>query len=132
MKFSSAMVIFLDPPTITSITPAQSISATLYEKLTFNCQAEGNPEPKYQWLQKVSTKKQQILIRSESPEMIVHNVTYQYQGDYVCKAFNIIKGKERSVQSSAVSVGVIGKGTNIQLSSPSREIFVIIYLGSCN
>lgn len=71
-----------------------------------NCEAEGNPTPRYQWLQKLPT--QEVLIRGQEKTLVIDNVTYDHQGEFVCKAINNIKGEERSVQSDPIRVEVSG------------------------
>jgi len=68
--------------------------------------AEGNPPPRYQWLQKLPTH--EVLVRGYSQYLNIENVTYEDQGEYVCKAVNVINGEQRSVQSDSISVEVIG------------------------
>ncbi len=53
------------------------------------CKADGNPPPKYQWLQKLPTH--EVLVRGEGPQLLIDNVTYDQQGEYVCKAINEIR-----------------------------------------
>lgn len=71
-----------------------------------NCEAEGNPKPRYQWLQKLPT--QEVLIRGYEKTLIIDDVTYDHQGEFVCKAINTIRGEERSVQSDPIRVEVSG------------------------
>lgn len=40
--------------------------------------------------------------------MVIDNVTYDYQGEYECRATNIINGQERIVSSDPVSLQVVG------------------------
>ena len=78
----------------------------MYNKTTLTCEAEGNPPPKYQWLQKLPS--QEVLTRSYKKDFEIHNVTYEHQGEFVCKAVNHINGQERTVQSSPIKVEVTG------------------------
>ena len=78
----------------------------MYEKTTLSCNATGNPPPQYQWLQKLPT--QEVLIRSYKKDFVIQNVTYEYQGEWVCKAVNIINGLKRPVQSNPIKVEVSG------------------------
>ncbi|KAJ4447290.1 hypothetical protein ANN_09294 [Periplaneta americana] len=96
-----------DPPHIIDVGPDRVMTAPLYSQATFSCTAEGNPSPSYQWLQKLPTQEGTVLIRSSDARLHINNVTYDYKGDYVCKATNVIAGVERLVQSEAISVQVI-------------------------
>ena len=78
----------------------------MYNKTKLTCEAEGNPPPRYTWLQKLPS--QEVLIRSYEKEFIIGNVTYDYQGEFVCKATNEINGEERTVQSEPIEVKVSG------------------------
>ena len=70
------------------------------------CNAEGNPPPKYQWLQKLQTH--DVQIRGYTQQLFIENVTYEHQGEYVCKAINEINGETRSVQSDPITLEVTG------------------------
>ena len=78
----------------------------MYEQTTLSCNATGNPPPQYQWLQKLPT--QEVLIRSYEKDFVIKNVTYDYQGEWVCKAVNLINGQKRPVQSNPIKVEVSG------------------------
>ena len=103
------LIIFADPPQIIDVGPDRVMTAPLYSQATFSCNAEGNPSPTYQWLQKLPTAEGTVLIRGSDSRLHISNVTYDYKGEYVCKATNVIAGVERLVQSDAISVQVVGK-----------------------
>ena len=76
------------------------------KRAVLTCEAEGNPPPRYQWLQKLPT--QEVLIRGYEQQLVIKNTTYDYQGEFVCKASNTINNEERSVQSDGLFVEVSG------------------------
>ena len=39
-----------------------------------------------------------------SPDLVLENITYEDQGEYVCEAVNIIGGEKRVVRSEVVKV----------------------------
>ena len=96
----------IDSPQILSVGPAKIVQAKMYNKTVLTCEAEGNPKPRYSWLQMKPS--QEVLIREYSQQLIIENVTYDYQGDFVCKATNEIKGEERTVQSDPIKLVVTG------------------------
>ncbi|PSN31763.1 hypothetical protein C0J52_27564 [Blattella germanica] len=97
-----------NPPQILDVGPERVMTAPLYSQAVFSCTAEGNPTPAYQWLQKLPTTEGTVLIRSSDARLVISNVTYDYKGEYVCKATNVIGGEERRVQSDAISMQVSG------------------------
>lgn len=99
----------LDPPKILSIGPDRLTTAPLFTSATFECVAEGNPQPTYQWLQRLPTPSDVILERGWESKLHIPNVTYDYQGEYVCKVTNIIGGTERTIQSEAIALQVVGQ-----------------------
>ena len=106
LRFFHLLYFFPDSPTISSVGPSKYISAHVHNRTTLSCLAEGNPPPRYQWLQKLPTH--EVLVRGYSQYLNIENVTYEDQGEYVCKAVNVINGEQRSVQSDSISVEVIG------------------------
>ncbi|XP_031358426.1 hemicentin-2 [Photinus pyralis] len=96
------------PPKILSVGPDRLTTAPLFTSATFECIAEGNPQPTYQWLQRYPTPSDFILERGRESKLHVPNVTYDYQGEYVCKVTNIIGGIERTVQSESIALQVVG------------------------
>ncbi|XKL67784.1 hypothetical protein PGB90_003275 [Kerria lacca] len=101
-----------DQPIIKSVGPDKLTTAPLYSSdVKFGCSADGNPPPKYQWLQRVSNSNsvpQDKILRSSDPKLQFINITYDFQGDYVCVVTNTIAGIERFVQSQPITLQVIG------------------------
>merc|ERR1719510_876821 len=93
-------------PRILSVGPTKVVTAQLYNKTVLTCEAEGNPPPQYTWLQMLPT--QEVLKRTYTQQFVIENVTYDYHGEFVCKATNKINGEERTVQSAPVKVEVTG------------------------
>ncbi len=76
------------------------------QQTVLTCEAEGNPEPRYQWLQKMPT--QTVLRRGFEKTLVIDSVSYDDQGEFVCEAVNAIGGELRPVQSDAITVRVSG------------------------
>eukprot|EP00095_Tigriopus_kingsejongensis_P003892 maker-scaffold597_size128559-snap-gene-0.8 protein:Tk03892 transcript:maker-scaffold597_size128559-snap-gene-0.8-mRNA-1 annotation:"hypothetical protein DAPPUDRAFT_54063" len=93
-------------PSILSVGPSHIVAAQKNKQAVLSCEAEGNPAPRYQWLQKLPT--QEVFIRGSQKTLVIENVTYNHQGEFVCKAMNNINGEERSVQSEPIRVEVSG------------------------
>lgn len=51
------------------------------------------------------------LERGQASRLVIDNVTYDYQGEYECRATNQINGQERTVASEPVSLQVVGECT---------------------
>lgn len=47
--------------------------------------------------------------RGSEPRLVIDNVTYDYQGEYECRATNYINGQERVAVSEPISLQVVGK-----------------------
>jgi hypothetical protein len=54
-----------DPPQILRVTPARGDTVGVHNRTIFTCSAEGNPLPKYQWLQ-------QLPSRQVNPKKLTH------------------------------------------------------------
>lgn len=89
------------------------------------CEAEGNPPPQYQWLQKLPS--QEVLIRGYSNQLVIENITYEHQGEFVCKATNNINGELRATQSDSIKVEVSGAP---QVLGHSAQNQVVVPIGA--
>lgn len=49
-----------------------------------------------------------VVDRGSEPRLVINNVTYDYQGEYECRATNYINGQERSVTSEPIQLQVVG------------------------
>ena len=88
------------------MTPTGGATVGVHNRTILTCSAEGNPLPKFQWLQKLPTH--EVLVRGVNQHLHIGNVTYEHQGEFVCKAVNVINGEQRSVQSDPIIVEVTG------------------------
>ena len=68
--------------------------------------AEANPPATFKWFQRM---KSGYLERGHESRLVIDNVTYDYQGEYECRATNYINGQERTVASEPVSLQVVGE-----------------------
>lgn len=48
------------------------------------------------------------LERGRESRLLINNVTYDFQGEYECRASNFINGQERSTTSDPISLQVVG------------------------
>lgn len=48
------------------------------------------------------------LERGRESRLLINNVTYDFQGEYECRASNFINGQERSATSDPISLQVVG------------------------
>ncbi|XP_037897007.1 irregular chiasm C-roughest protein isoform X2 [Glossina fuscipes] len=95
------------PPKILSAGPDRLTTAPLFSPAAFECVADGNPMPTYKWVQRISHGSKYVE-RGHEPRLVVDNVTYDYQGEYECRATNYINGQERVAISEPVSLQVVG------------------------
>ena len=94
-----------DSPHIVSLEPSGSVSGQVGASLSLACRAEANPGPAYQWVQKLHD---QIVIRGNSRVLVLDNIIFEDDGEYICHAHNVIRGEERITQSAPVHVTVTG------------------------
>ena len=113
---------------IVNVGPAvsQQLTVTLYESTRLECQAEGNPLPRYQWLhRRPKDGEEDIVIRSEDRYLHITNVTYEHQGEYICIATSTINGLERMVQSEAITLRVVGKNQTWKRKAKAGKLLLI-------
>ncbi|XP_071040751.1 irregular chiasm C-roughest protein isoform X2 [Parasteatoda tepidariorum] len=95
-------------PQILKVSPNPGAKVTVYHNTTLVCEAEGNPPPKYSWLQKMGGDPIAWQQRGNTAVLHILNVTYQYQGQYVCEASNMINGHPYKSTSSEITLDVTG------------------------
>ncbi|XP_065344073.1 kin of IRRE-like protein 2 isoform X4 [Cloeon dipterum] len=118
------------PPRILHVGPDRKVTAQLFSQTSFTCEAEGNPQPSIQWLQKMpihpmaiadGSAEDKVILRGAEPRLILTNLTYDHQGEYVCRAANKIANVERPVQSEPIPVHI--KGAPQVVRRPSAEVY---------
>lgn len=57
-----------------------------------------------------------FLERGRESRLVIDNVTYDYQGEYECRATNYINGQERTVASDPISLQVVGAPQVLRLN----------------
>lgn len=83
-----------DSPTIVSLSPSGLVTSKVGSRVSLTCQADANPGPAYQWVQKLND---QIVIRGNSQVVLsIDNNIFEDDGEYICHAHNQIRGQERA------------------------------------
>jgi len=93
-------------PKILRVTPVGGATIGVHNKTIMTCSAEGNPLPKYLWLQKLPSN--QVLKRGYNNTLSIEDTTYDHQGEYVCEAVNVIGDQRKVVQSEPLRIEVRG------------------------
>ncbi|XP_049288535.1 uncharacterized protein LOC125766536 isoform X2 [Anopheles funestus] len=122
---SDTMSVQLDvkyAPKILSAGPDRLTTAPLFSPAAFECVAEGNPTPTYKWVQRISTQGKPFLDRGRESRLVIDNVTYDYQGEYECRATNFINGQERTVTSDPIALQVVGAPQVLRTTSASGGV----------
>ncbi|XP_071749780.1 synaptogenesis protein syg-1 isoform X2 [Lepeophtheirus salmonis] len=97
----------LYPPKILQMNPSEGITVGVHNRSVLSCTAEGNPEPKYQWLQKLPATNQ-VIKRGYEESLIIDDTTYDHQGEYVCEAISFIGNQKKVAQSEPIRMEVRG------------------------
>ncbi|XP_045517850.1 hemicentin-2 [Pieris brassicae] len=100
------------PPRVIWVGPDTVVEANLFTQVTLECKAEGNPPPSYQWYHNpspaISSHPDEGYPISSTPQLQLHNVSYTQHGRYTCVAINHIGLEERTHQSEAITLNVLG------------------------
>lgn len=82
--------------------PERFVDLEIGNHAKFECSADGNPQPEFEWLQKVdegpgsgSGQDGKVYSRGTGKKFQLRNVTYENEGMWVCTAKNAIKGPLR-------------------------------------
>ena len=94
------------PPTRVEIRPVGRLVLGLHNNTRLECQADGHPAPRYQWLQ--TTASGETIVRSYSSQLDIPSVSYTDQGAFTCLAATNIAGRRREATSEEVEVEVRG------------------------
>ncbi|GFY70205.1 kin of IRRE-like protein 2 [Trichonephila inaurata madagascariensis] len=95
-------------PKINRVYPSPRTTVSLYQSTRLVCEAEGNPAPKYSWLQRIGGDPVIWQERTNNATFYIHNVTYSYQGIYLCQASNTINGIFNTLKSEEIFLDVTG------------------------
>ena len=117
LKYLFAWLAFLDPPKILRVTPGGGATIGVHNTSILTCSAEGNPLPKYLWLQKLPSN--QILKRGYEDKLVIEDTSYDHQGEYVCEAVNVIGDQKKSVQSEPIRMEVRGNDKDYCMTDSS-------------
>ena len=93
-------------PTIMSTEPRVQRSVTVHNRTVLRCHAEGNPGPKFQWLQRLP--QEQVVKRGYESELVIEDAGYSDQGEYTCRAINNVGGERREATSEVIRLQVSG------------------------
>ncbi|XP_035440175.2 hemicentin-1 isoform X1 [Spodoptera frugiperda] len=102
------------PPRVSWVGPDTVVEANLFSQVTLECKAEGNPPPSYTWYHspassaRINSLQDGAYPISITPQLQLHNVSYDQHGRYTCVATNQIGLEDRSHQSEAVTLNVLG------------------------
>eukprot|EP00095_Tigriopus_kingsejongensis_P010153 maker-scaffold575_size133042-snap-gene-0.26 protein:Tk10153 transcript:maker-scaffold575_size133042-snap-gene-0.26-mRNA-1 annotation:"hypothetical protein DAPPUDRAFT_54063" len=104
--------------------PQQSLDLEVGAQSKFQCLADGNPKPKFEWLQKVTIGgEERVYSRAKSATIGFANITYEQGGQWACTAANRIKDEDRKLQSNSFEVLISGPPQVLLLVSASEQTF---------
>jgi len=92
-------------PHITAMEPSGAVSSLVGGKVILHCLADANPEPAYQWVQRLND---QVVIKGNARVLSLENLIFEDDGEYICTAHNIIRGEEKITQSAPVQLTITG------------------------
>jgi len=105
-SIEETMVDVLYAPTILATEPRVERSVMVHNRTVLTCRAEGNPPPKYQWLQRLP--QDQVLKRGYEADLVIGDAGYSDQGEYTCRAINMVGGERRETSSDVIRIQVSG------------------------
>lgn len=118
----------LYPPRNVLTKPKRFVDLEVGTRDEFECEADANPPAHLEWLQKLPDDHQSgeggtVYARGQGKTIKFRNITYEHEGKWACSAKNIIKGKERKVQSEPITVEVTGKPQVLLYRTDDRQEF---------
>lgn len=111
-------------PKINRVYPSPRTTVSLYQSTRLVCEAEGNPPPRYSWLQRFSGDPVMWQERTNNATFSIPNVTYSYQGIYLCQASNVINGQLNPAKSEELFLDVTGPPQMISDSHVTSHLVV--------
>ncbi|XP_045117704.1 irregular chiasm C-roughest protein-like isoform X1 [Portunus trituberculatus] len=94
-------------PRVLQVGPAPLVTATLHNHTLLECIAEANPPPQYTWIQMIPDT-QKTEVRGHNATLLLEDVTYEHQGEYVCVASSVIREQTLEDRSEPIIVEVVG------------------------
>lgn len=101
---------------ILRVGPKTELESKTGDTLTLSCQAQGAPDPTYQWLQQLPSG--EVLVRGYDRELVISSIGYEHQGEFVCGAKNSVG----EVQSDPVRVEVRGAPSVAKVAMVSEVV----------
>lgn len=78
---------------------------------------------------RISTQGKPFLDRGRESRLVIDNVTYDYQGEYECRATNYINGQERTATSDPIALQVVGAPQVLRTSTSATGHSVSVRKG---
>lgn len=114
----------LYPPRATNVTESGHVLVGSSQQLY--CGFDGNPAPEIKWLyvdplsrtltsvvvdnsRDLAPSQQQATSQQHQQTLIIRNVTYRNEGEYICEARNTINGHVNVVRSMPINLDVFGE-----------------------
>ncbi|KAG0716419.1 Kin of IRRE-like protein 2 [Chionoecetes opilio] len=94
-------------PRVLQVGPAPLVTATLHNHTLLECIAEANPPPHYTWIQMIPDT-QETMVRGYNATLLLEDVLYEHQGEYVCVASSVIRDQTLEDRSQPIIVEVVG------------------------
>ena len=106
--------------------PKKRIDLDAGQPAKFQCEAEANPQPKLEWLQKFPEDQGgQVFSRGQGKTLLLSNVTYEMEGKWACVATTTIKGRVRKMTSEPIDVEVVGKPQVLYYKTDAKQDFAM-------
>ena len=121
-SIEETMVDVLYAPTILATEPRVERSVMVHNRTVLTCRAEGNPPPKYQWLQRLP--QDQVLKRGYEADLVIGDAGYSDQGEYTCRAINMVGGERRETSSDVIRIQVSGVPQVVKQVSPHIPVLM--------
>lgn len=71
------------------------------------------------------------MVRSSESRLHIANITYEHQGEYFCRATNVINGNEKKKLSDGITLQVVGKCRATNLNKKVSDCITLQVVGKC-
>ncbi len=111
--FLNIFFFLVDAPSVVKTTPpGPELTAITGTRLELSCVSTAFPPPTFHWLQRLPHRPDDVIVRSDGPDLVIDAAAYDDQGEWACRAVNSVgEAESRPLRVSVRGAPLISRLT---------------------